>query len=155
MTKVNTNKEILKKGRLDRLTSEIEVFPILDATNKQMPTGGVVNPIIRFNTAITEKWIGSMSTASATFNKIGNKTNNAAMVSINDPMKINNILIKKSTRYLLVDISKMPSATVCGSRSINKIHPKRFAKPIKTINEAEVFIESSITVEILDQFNFR
>jgi hypothetical protein len=31
----------------------MEIFPMLEATNKHTPTGGVVSPMIRFKTAIT------------------------------------------------------------------------------------------------------
>ena len=35
------------------LSRPIGTLPMLEATNRQTPTGGVVNPIIRFNTAMT------------------------------------------------------------------------------------------------------
>ena len=91
-----------KKGNPALLTFPIEVFPILDATKRQTPTGGVVSPIIKLRTAITVKWIGSTSTSIATLSNIGNKINNAAMVSIKVPTKIRSKLINKSTAYLFV-----------------------------------------------------
>ena len=36
-----------KKGNPALLTFPIEVLPILDATKRQTPTGGVVSPIIK------------------------------------------------------------------------------------------------------------
>ena len=44
-----------RKGIMDLLTFPMEIFPILDATNRHTPTGGVVNPMIRLSTAITAK----------------------------------------------------------------------------------------------------
>ena len=42
-----------KKGKPALLTFPIETLLYLDATKRQTPTGGVVNPIIRFKTAMT------------------------------------------------------------------------------------------------------
>ena len=87
-TSSNTKRLTARNGNPERLTFPIGVLPILDATNKQTPTGGVVRPMIKFNTAITVKWMGSTSTSMATFSKIGNKIKSAAMVSIKVPIKI-------------------------------------------------------------------
>ena len=55
VTKISTKKLTKRKGSPALLTSPMEIFPILDATKRQTPTGGVVNPIIKFKTAITAK----------------------------------------------------------------------------------------------------
>lgn len=128
---------------------------MLEATNKQTPTGGVVRPIIRFNTAITAKWMGSTSTAKATFNRIGNKISSAAMVSIKVPTTISNRLMSSSTTYLLVVKPKISADMVCGICSVIKINPKRLAKPTKTISEAEVFILSKKMTCIFLKFKRR
>ena len=80
----------------------MEVFPILEATNKHTPTGGVVRPMIKLRTAITVKCMGSTSTSIATLSNMGNKINRAAIVSMKVPTNINNKLINNKTAYLLV-----------------------------------------------------
>ena len=55
VTSIKTTKLTNKNGKPALLTFPMDTLPILDATNKQTPTGGVVKPIIRFNTAITAK----------------------------------------------------------------------------------------------------
>ena len=54
-TNINTKRLTARNGNPERLTFPIGVLPILEATNKQTPTGGVVSPMIKFNTAITVK----------------------------------------------------------------------------------------------------
>jgi hypothetical protein len=54
-TKTKTKRLTAKKGRPALLTFPMEVFPILEATNKHTPTGGVVSPMIKFRTAMTVK----------------------------------------------------------------------------------------------------
>ena len=101
-TNTNTKRLTAKNGNPARLTFPMGVLPILEATNKQTPTGGVVRPMIKFRTAITVKCMGSTSTSIATFNRMGNKIKRAAIVSIKVPTKISSRLISKSTAYLLV-----------------------------------------------------
>ena len=100
VTNVSTKKDTAKNGRLALLTSPMETLPILEETKRQTPTGGVVSPMIKLRTAITAKWMGSTSTAIATFNKIGNNTNKAATVSIKVPTKIKSRLMSRRTMYL-------------------------------------------------------
>lgn len=126
------------------LTLVMDVLPMLEATNRQTPTGGVVSPIIKFSTAITEKCIGSTPTVMATFNKIGKRIRSAATVSMNVPTKINRRLIKSSTMYLFVLKSSISFEIYCGILSVIRIQPNRFAKPTNTIRDAEVFMESKM-----------
>ena len=100
--KMSTNTLTIKNGKPALLTFAMETFPILEATNRQTPTGGVVKPMIKFKTAITAKCMGSTSTEIATFNKIGNSIKSAAMVSINVPTTISTIFINSNTKYLFV-----------------------------------------------------
>ena len=98
VTTVSTIRLTARKGKLERLTVPIEVLPILEATKRHTPTGGVVSPIMRLRTAMTAKCIGSTSTVVATFNNMGNKISSAAIVSMKVPMKMSKILINNSTR---------------------------------------------------------
>ena len=116
---------IPKKGSPALLTFPIEVLPILDATNKHTPTGGVVRPMIKFRTAITVKCIGSTSTSIATFSKIGNKINKAAIVSMNVPTNISKRLINKSTAYLFVVQRRICSEIPCGICTVMSMNPNK------------------------------
>ena len=118
-----------------------ETFPIEEVTKRQIPTGGVDKPIIKFKTAITAKWIGSTPTDTDTFNNIGNKMTNAAIVSINVPTNSKSILIKRSIIYLLFVIDKKKLAICWGICSLAKIQPKTLAKPTRIIiDEVEIIV---------------
>src|SRR5699024_6349748 len=69
--------------------------PIVDATNKLTPSGGVTNPIARFITSMIPKWIGSIPIFVTTGKSIGVKITIAEIVSINIPTINNNKLIIK------------------------------------------------------------
>lgn len=71
-TSISTKRLTSKKGNPALLTAPMDTFPILDATKRHTPTGGVVKPIIKFKTAITAKWTGSTPTTRATFKRMGN-----------------------------------------------------------------------------------
>lgn len=107
VTNASITKLTIKNGNPALLTLAMDTFPMLDEMNKHTPTGGVVKPMMRFKTAITAKWIGSISTEMASFSKMGNRISKAAMVSIKVPTKINKMLIIKSTIYLFVEIPKI------------------------------------------------
>jgi len=120
----------------------MEILPMLDATKRHTPTGGVVSPIMRFRTAIMEKWIGSMPTWRATASSVGKRVSSAAMVSMKVPTKSSRILIIRMMRYLFFVIPRRKSATIWGICSLVNIHAKRFASPTRTMMDA-VVIEAS------------
>ena len=154
VTKTNTRILIPKKGSPALLTFPIEVLPMLDATNKHTPTGGVVRPMIKFRTAITVKCIGSTSTSIATFSKIGNKINKAAIVSMKVPTNISKRLINKSTAYLFVVQRSICSEIPCGICSVMSMNPNKLAKPTNIMSDAVVFMESKMTTEMFLRFSF-
>lgn len=153
-TNINTNRLTAKKGSPALLTFPIGVLPILEATNRQTPTGGVVNPMIKFNTAITVKWMGSTSTSMATLSSMGNNINSAAMVSIKVPTRMSRRLINSRTPYLLVVNSSICSEMRCGICSVIKIKPNKLAKPTRIISEDVVFMESIITTKVFLRLSF-
>ena len=69
MTKSKTSKLTPKNGRMALLISPSDIPPILEVTNRQTHTGGVVSPIIRLRTARMANWMGSISTPTAFFKR--------------------------------------------------------------------------------------
>ena len=59
--------------------------PTLAATNRLIPRGGVMNPIARFTTMMTPKWIGFIPMLSAIGSRIGDSTIIAGVVSMKQP----------------------------------------------------------------------
>jgi hypothetical protein len=123
----------------------MEIFPMLEATKRHTPTGGVVRPIMRFSTAIMEKWIGSIPTWRATASSVGKRVSSAAMVSMKVPTKRSSKLIIRMIRNLFFVIPRRKSATIWGICSLVNIHAKRFASPTSTMIDAVVIEASRIS----------
>ena len=92
-------KEIMN-GTACLAIAKIGNFVIELATNRFTPIGGVTNPIARFTTIITPKWIGSIPKPVAIGKKIGARIKIAGVVSIIIPTKSKNrLIINKSANF--------------------------------------------------------
>jgi len=75
------------------MTRAMLVPAIPHPMNKTLPTGGVHNPMLRFNTMMIPKWIGLTPRCITTGKKIGVKIRTAGVMSINVPTISNTRLI--------------------------------------------------------------
>src|SRR5699024_8398255 len=105
-------------------------FPIVEATNKLTPSGGVTNPIARFITNMIPKCIGSIPIFVTTGKRIGVKITIAEIVSINIPTINKNILIINIIIIGLSDTPTIRSAIIDGIRSLVIKYAKEIEKPI-------------------------
>jgi hypothetical protein len=74
-----------RKGSTDLLIRSTEILDIPDAMNRHVPTGGVMNPMMRFTLITTPRCIGSMPAAFAIGSSIGTRIISALTGSMNVP----------------------------------------------------------------------
>lgn len=124
---------------------EIGCFETLDATNKVIPTGGVLIPIARLTTQIIPKWIGSIPNCWATGSKIGVLKMMAGVESIIIPRNRNSILaiIRNTTGDELMLSKKLVACSTIRCE-INP-HAKTFVVATQNIT-AEVVSTLSATI---------
>ena len=107
--------------------------PTLDATNRLIPRGGVMNPIARLTTITMPKWIGSTPNCAAIGNKIGASTIIAGVVSIKHPTISSNTLINNKIKILLSVKLMIPFVMAPGIFSIVRIFVNAVAHPMITM----------------------
>ena len=81
----------IKKGNKGLTTDPIVVLLMPHATNRQIPTGGVIIPIPTFAATKMPKCIGSIPNETATGKNIGINTIIAGKASMTIPSKMNTI----------------------------------------------------------------
>jgi len=96
------------------VTPSIDTFPTAHPTNKQDPTGGVTEPIPRFNISIIPKCTGLIPILAMIGRKIGVKISTAGVRSRNIPMTRRNTFIISKSTYLLFEAPIIISLIAAG-----------------------------------------
>lgn len=89
----NTTSNAPKIGTTYLKAFSNDILAMLLPINKLIPSGGVINPKLKFKHTIIPKWIGSIPKARTIGSNNGTNMSTAAIVSINMPTIKRKILI--------------------------------------------------------------
>ena len=106
---------------------------------RQVPTGGVVSPMVKFNTIMTPRCIGLIPTNLAIGIKIGVKRIRPALGSKIVPIIKSIRLINMRIKYLLLVSDKSHSPSNCGMRT------SAIIQPMTLVNDMIISIEALTT----------
>ena len=129
------------------MTFSILVLTTPIPTNKTDPTGGVHNPMHKFNTIIIPNCIGSIPMDLIIGRNMGVKINTAGVISINIPTNSNIRLIINNTINLFPLMFNIKRLRACGIFSKDITHDIHIEQVTKSKTMELVFVELKIILD--------
>ena len=131
---------MMNSGITWREIAAMPTFEIEFATNKHIPIGGVIKPIIKLKITMMPKWIGSIPKLIAIGCKIGIRISMAAMPSRNRPMHSKIKLTNSRNTIGLVMLSSTCWLIICGTceKVSSQFATDTTAIKINTIDESRM-----------------